>query len=325
LVLEGLLDHNQPNFGSAIEEIWVELNRRAPSRIGLPIGNEKLYSVALAKLPRRRYEKAKRRFTITALSVLPGEEPLNQTVEEIRAQVSQNRVQYAMPTNMFDQLRAEFDDVVQAFENSPPKLKSTEFNWPAFVVWFRELRHLLPKSEAEIQLAINAAIAARHERTAALDPWERLEINWKQFHPKSRHLLNDPWFWDNSDDFAPNGNDDGSDVLDAMLSWHRRNKSKSFKLAALERLAKRFCYDLYAPWRTMDSFDLNHRTDFIVGVAFAHIKLRGGCPEWLVKLVRDAWAAVSADIELGPPDWKHKDEKLASIARLRQVLNEAAS
>jgi hypothetical protein len=50
-------------------------------------------------------------------------------------------------------------------------------------------------------------------RVDAMDPWERLDIDWREYHPDARHLLTDVFFWSVIDDYAPHGNDTGADLF----------------------------------------------------------------------------------------------------------------
>ena len=50
----------------------------------------------------------------------------------------------------------------------------------------------------------------RAARNAAMSPWERLEIDWRDLQPDARKILDDPFFWECTNDFAPHGNDTGA-------------------------------------------------------------------------------------------------------------------
>ena len=58
------------------------------------------------------------------------------------------------------------------------------------------------------------------QRLAQMDPWERLGIDWDDWHPAARKLLNDPFFWDQGSDYSPHGNDTGADLLADFKKWH---------------------------------------------------------------------------------------------------------
>jgi hypothetical protein len=51
--------------------------------------------------------------------------------------------------------------------------------------------------------AKDATRAASDE--AAMSPWERLAIDWQDVHPTARSVLDDPFLWESSNDFSPNG------------------------------------------------------------------------------------------------------------------------
>jgi uncharacterized protein YfeS len=330
VVIENLLNRPQPDFGAAICEVAVELNRRAPSFFSKPLtADESIYSTVLAKLPRRRFEAKKARYTIVAVSRLPGNEPLVPTgpdnpfdveafMKGFLAGEAARKAKFIKQRDDANALHAQFDDVVAALEANPPKLKPSEFDWVGFVDWFRSLKAELPDKPAAIVAAVNAGSAVAQARLAAMDPWTRLDIDWKFFHPNARALLPDPWFWNESEDFAPNGNDDGSDVLSIM---QKRKKIAEFTSTSFGRLAAQFSYDPSEDPETWDAHLQGHYFNFVVGVAFAHLKLKGFCPLWLRDKALATMALETKIIHRDHATWEHKDAKLAALERLTAVLN----
>ena len=70
----------------------------------------------------------------------------------------------------------------------------------------------------------NEKLLAKNE---LLSPWDQLDIDWSQFHSQARYVLDDPFFWDPSDDFAPDGNDTGAELLEEFRLWNKRNGNVS--------------------------------------------------------------------------------------------------
>jgi uncharacterized protein YfeS len=107
---------------------------------------------------------------------------------------------------------------------------------------------------------------AERLRPATMD---RLPVEWSQFHPNARALLDDPFFWNAVDDDAPHGNDTGADLLAAFRRWRTRNRATD-PLNFLDSVLKRW--------------GLSHPTaddptvlEAEIGLAFAQIKLEGTC------------------------------------------------
>jgi uncharacterized protein YfeS len=305
VVVENLLNRTQPDFGGSITEIAVELYKRAPSAMGRPIeAGEKIYTQDLSKLPRRRFEAKKRRYTIIAVSRLPGnEDDWTSTADPLDDRAS---------------LEETFEDVVAVLQANPPKLKQNDFDWVRFVAWFRSLKSELPETPAAIDAAVHAGANASKARLAAMDPWARLDINWKTFHRDARKLLPDPWFWDQVDEFAPHGNDSGADVLPWL---RRRKKGADFTPTLYDRLIADFDYDPAVDPDSLEDHQQQDYFDLVVGIAFAHLKLQGFCPLWLRE---KALATMSIEAKLAMSDhaaWEHKDAKLAALERLTTALN----
>jgi uncharacterized protein YfeS len=126
----------------------------------------------------------------------------------------------------------------------------------------------VPASDGQLRELDKRLEAAEKQRYAAMDAWEKLDVDWDAFHPDARRLLHDPFFWDRIDDAAPHGNDTGADLLAEF-----RERDKTYPTAAAHELAR----------RVLESWDIDAVThpeiadEAIVAAAFAAIKLRGAC------------------------------------------------
>jgi uncharacterized protein YfeS len=292
-VITSLLERAQPEFGSAIVEIHVELVRRAPSRIEAPIeSDEVIMGSPVAGLPTAKLTPKNKRYALAALSRQPGDEPLplitsmassapediQRMAAKFQAELAARKADFARKRADVDALFLLFDEVVNAMTANPPKVKPNAFNWPAFVEWFTCLRSELPVTLEGIEAALSAGHAATQARIEAMDPWARLEIDWKAFHPNARKLLPEPFYWDGGDDFAPHGNDEGSDVFAEMQKYPR---NAAFTEDTFASLAGHFEHASEDEIAKADDRDETRYLDFVVAVAFGHIKLHGFCPSWL--------------------------------------------
>ena len=122
---------------------------------------------------------------------------------------------------------------------------------------------------------------------ATKDPWELLDIDWDEFHSRAREVLHDPFFWECADDYAPNGNDTGADLLEDFKQWNKRNPRTS-PMSFLRRLMKGWGIEpidwlVTAPSETLtlnkrDSISVSVCNEAAIALAFATIKCRGQCP-----------------------------------------------
>jgi uncharacterized protein YfeS len=142
-------------------------------------------------------------------------------------------------------------------------------------------------SLAEWEEVRKVAEAKRSALRATKTPWELLEIDWSLYHPKAREVLDDPFFWECTDDAAPHGNDTGADLLEEYRRWDKRNRTRS-PLDFLARLQKGWGIEPI-DWSLTDP-DAVKRLDqdnpiamsicneSAIALAFAVVKMRGECP-----------------------------------------------
>lgn len=98
--------------------------------------------------------------------------------------------------------------------------------------------------------------------------WEDVDVDWDEFHPAARQLLDDPFFWEVADDYAPHGNDTGADLLEFY-------KEELTEDAGLD--TARWTQRLLRSWGATGDDDLAElmRDEAWIAAAFAELKLRG--------------------------------------------------
>jgi uncharacterized protein YfeS len=167
------------------------------------------------------------------------------------------------------------------------------------------------------------------ERLAAMDPWERLDLDWDEFHPAARTLLDDPFFWSQGDDYAPHGNDTGADLFADFKKWNRRHPDdpphemvtallRAWQIAPSDYRA--VDEDAVKRMITNDPIALSVTDDAFIAGAFAAIKCRGCCEAAtrdfaLAAIERERMSAVIAG-----RGWKDPDERLRTLDLLRAAL-----
>jgi uncharacterized protein YfeS len=211
--------------------------------------------------------------------------------------------------------RAGVDEVLSALKLLKMRLTpKDDFRLDEFISHCEKQRQLLPATDGELA-DLQKRIRERKAATrAAKSPWELLGIDWRDFHPNARSVLDDPFFWDCGNDFSPNGNDTGADLLEDYRAWLRHHP-KEDPLQYLKVMSRRWGMSLDGDAVT----DIEVLNEAAVGLAFAEFKLRGTCrrsaAEFALKAVerqrKEAIAAV---------DWSHRDDRLKSLDAIETKL-----
>ncbi len=150
---------------------------------------------------------------------------------------------------------------------------------------------------------------------AAMSPWERLGIDWRDYHPNARQILDDPFFWEEANDFSPHGNDTGADLLSDYRNWLKRNPTGE-PLDFYKNSIIRWGFAL-------NSSDATARTvidEAAVALAFAELKLRGECRPDVSELARQATDRQRQEA-LEAVDWPHREDRLKSLDLIQAKLH----
>lgn len=188
----------------------------------------------------------------------------------------------------FETLNIAAREVAEALTLIRKRIKKTDdFACDRFLQHTSELLSAGLPLTAEWRTVEQEAKTIRQAIRNSKSPWELLEVDWDQFHPDARTRLDDPFYWEATDDFAPHGNDTGADLLEEFQAWNKRNPRKS-PLTFLDRLLKEWAItpvdwlatDPAATRQTYarDAIALNVCNQAAIALAFATIKLRGNCP-----------------------------------------------
>lgn len=288
------------SFGGAIKEMTVTLHFRdsGPAMTTLEFLME-AHNNFRSTLPKLTYRRAKGKVEIHIASELM--EGCDRTYS---------------PTLSLPLFKAGVDEVINALQLLRTRLKrNDDFALEDFLDHCEAARKRIPDSEEHLQLlaaGLTAAAKAKHDE---MSPWERLGIDWEDFHPQAREILDDPFFWDCTDDFSPNGNDTGADLLENYRDWLKAHKD-GMPVRFLEKLAKNWGYPGIA------AMDDDERCEASVALAFADIKLRAACDGQARQLALDAIGQQRAQA-LAAENWPHREGKLNALnqieAKLKQI------
>lgn len=185
-----------------------------------------------------------------------------------------------------------------------------EFRLEAFVAHCDEALQRLPRTSEQLQRLQESAEVARAAHLESLSAWEKLGIDFRDFHPAARALLDDPWFWDCADDFAPHGNDTGADLLEDYAGWLRRCPQGD---------PLKFLAHLFKRWGFTPEADREVADEAAVALAFAELKHRGACRPAAADLALQALERQRRTAEAAT-GWAHRAERLRAVERLSAKL-----
>ena len=175
-----------------------------------------------------------------------------------------------------------------------------------------------------------AATDKQKAESVTKSPWELLEIEWDQYHPQARDILDEPFFWEGANDLAPNGNDTGADLLEDYLRWDKRNPDTS-PLEFLEELIKEWQVQPI-DWTVTDEqtvrryrretpIALSVCNEAAIGLAFAVIKMRVLCPEDVVERALAALTRTAVVVHDSTLSDEVKSEWNSAITMMQEKLN----
>jgi uncharacterized protein YfeS len=189
-----------------------------------------------------------------------------------------------------------------------------DFHLAAFLAHCNEARSRLPSTVEDLAALADECKKRQAAGYAAMSPWERLGIDWRDFHPDARKHLDDPFFWECSNDFAPNGNDTGADLLAEYREWLRRNPSGD-PIKFYQGLIRRWGF----PPQPSSDLDRTVMDEAAVALAFAEFKLRADCRPAVAALARTAIQRQRQQA-MEAVNWPHQEERLKSLDRLEAKL-----
>ena len=194
-------------------------------------------------------------------------------------------------------------------------LKKDDFNLTAFLSHCQERMAALPNTDEELAALKKLSQSKKAAIRAAMSPWERLGIDWRDFHPNARQVLDDPLYWEQANDFSPHGNDTGADLLSEYRKWLKHHPSDDPLLFYQELIARwGFTNDLANP-EIRSVID-----EATVALAFAELKLRADCRRSVAVLALEAIAR-QRQATLLAADWPHRADRIKSLDIIEAKLN----
>jgi uncharacterized protein YfeS len=287
-----------PGFGTAIQELEIHVYFRS-SRFRAQIDSQ--YHQFLESLPDSKFHRKKNRFELSFVSAL-GDATI---------------VSGCGPAEL-DLFIGSAKEIMTALPGIKAKLKKGDnFDFAGVMIFIAEKMKHLPQTEAEFAQLQRDVEAERKRKLASLNEWDKLGVDWADFHPQARAILDTPFFWDCTNDFSPNGNDTGADVLDFYQAWRRRNRNGD-AMKFFTRLMKE--WEVTMPPPDDDPFSRETYAEAIIGLAFAQLKIEGACESEVVHLALAALKESCQRMQAFHSDWILLPEKLSTLAIMESKL-----
>lgn len=270
------------------------------------------FHAELEGLPRLRWEPKRRRLSVRY---------------ESRLGLAEQVLEHRPPSQAL--LRAAVEEFVALLRTHTKALsRKPGLDVERLIELVDSLNGLVPMTDSDVA-AVQAAHAERRRAERSRLPWwEQLEIDWAEYHPAARELLNDPFFWSEVDDYSPHGNDTGADLIHDFRAWRRAHKS-SPPSVFLQRVLQD--WGISTEWRRLpieewdDELAIQTHDEAAVALAFALIKLEGACDNAVRTVAIESirrWSDPRVASHFGrkvSPEWAEASDKL------RQALETSGS
>ncbi len=318
-VIEALFDQIGVRFGSAVREIdFVLCLASRPGVQPLPSLEtlfEKHHSHTLAELPSRTFRRKKGLVEIvTGVDFLDAQDLIPEQKADFQAR---------MGRYVYDRQISVGRLLVSELEACRPRFKpSDDFDYRSFIDWARSVPANIPKEKADADVLIGELKERRLQKRDQLSPWEKLDIDWDEFHPRAKELVPDHRLWSLTDDLSPNGNDTGADVLtlvqeNAAGPTLRADEGRGFYRTTWEEWG----FSWPPAQQPSANIEYNTHREFVVGFAFAFLKVLGKCPHWLRASALDEIVKYRAFLEDSAAGWEHLPEAVTMLALMHSTLS----
>lgn len=334
--LESLMEERLSGHGEAISQLEFDVyfgTRLGPLKTFEQHWPE--YHQKLASLPKARFLRKKRAFRLECHASFAPAEIALEVARPLRvlppALIGQPGALRKIGCSVRQEALEPLTRVLSAdLATVKLRVKKTDaFDWRGFLAAVDQLPAELPRTLADADVLAQRR-ESRHAAKVKADPWVAVDVDWDDFHPSARRILNDPWYWSCGDDWAPHGNDAGSDVLHDMMK--RRGSAWSAVHEALTTLT-----DHGSTWMNTDSaiarriaeadpqmYTICEQT--LIAVAFAELKLAGSCSDHFHKMALNALLRLSStemiDFWSGHLNPEQQTEWQRRLAQMTQKLEE---
>lgn len=304
-IVAELLEYKMPNIGDAIQELEITLHffHDGPAKRSLQKTQDEFHEY-LKSLPKCTFYRKKQCMKLefeakfaTGFEIEKNKKPPIQINP--------------------DWVKSTFKEIINFLPLIKKKLKKSDrFDYERFEEHISTTLAEIPKNIDELENIRDIVAKRRKAAFDKLDDWEKLGLDWDNFHPNAKNVVPAPSLWSCTDEFSPNGNDTGADTLSFFLKWNKSN-SDTTALAFLKKLLSDWDVEIDAPYKS----DYSSLTYFqtVTGLAFASAKLRGKCEQELKDraiLAIDKYLESIKDIA----DWEHKKDCQYKLGLSKKVI-----
>jgi uncharacterized protein YfeS len=300
-----LFELESQNFGEAIKdlEIHVYFKGGVPKRSLESL--YKKYHDFIEELPNTKFYRKKKKFEISYLSEL-GDSQIVSGFGPPKCDLFVNSAK----------------EIAEAIKIMKTKIKKTDhFNYEEFNIFINRKINILPANDVEFLELREGLDLERKRKLASMDEWEKLGIDWSDFCPAARVILNSTFFWECANDFSPNGNDTGADVLSFYQNWRKKNRTKP-AITFFNKLMKDWGVDL--SFIEKDDFSREAYEQSIIGLAFAQLKVDGAYDSEIGLLALNAIEKSRKWFTDHHRDWELYGERIRTLQEIEDKLKENA-
>ncbi len=266
-LIAGLLERTPIAAALRRVEITIWFTTRRPPRKSLESVHED-FNLRMEQLPKVKFHRKKATLSIDYGSALGA-------IEEVLPHHELD----------FEFFGAAFDELQQVFS----KLEPAQLGQ-----WVDAARIAAPRSQQELEAFAESEEQRKADHHATKSPWDLLGLDWEDFHPDARRILDDPFFWEATNDFSPNGNDTGADLLHDVRKDPRAQKDPIRFLANLFRrwgVASMIATALAKKPEERDDKDetaITTHDEAAIALPFALVKYYGSAPRAAIELALKA-------------------------------------
>lgn len=263
----------------------------------------------LSDLPIFQYKKKKRSVRLEYLSQLGSAE----TIAEDRELV-------------YDVFVGGFDEFLKALEAQKGKLSKHKLE--PLLVWATNARLSAPINLRAMRDFESWYKEQRRHETESKSPWELLAVEWDDFHKEARQILDDPFYWESANDYAPHGNDTGADFLSLLRKYNpERETPEAFLQRVLDAWGMKSSISKCLAKRiedtdSNDEIALTTFDEASIALAFGMIKLYGRCDSETITL---ALAAIEREVAIAARFGELPAERREALSKLRHKLDEISA
>lgn len=303
----GFLEMGMPDFGSAFHrmEVYIafQTTREPPSSL------QSLHETFHQNIRQYSVEKISRKKKYLELRYIS-----RATAEELEA--------HGSPTDGPDTclfFRSASIEFVEKLKLIRKKIKTEDdFDISGLLEWCQKKLESLPRNDQELKSLFTQIETHDRQKRAATDNWQKLNIDFTNFHPDARKILDDPLYWDVSNRFTPNGTFLGRHMLEEYRGW-RKGHPEGLAVDFFNQQMQ--VWQLYPGTETYENFP-----EFVdqagIGIAFAQIKIEGRCEPQILTIALNSLAEQRL-MGLSAKDiWKYKLEFLKLVDRVEKKLLE---